>query len=58
MRRRQDRWYERFGIEPPFPWAGIAIWSLPVIGAVAVVGGMMAVLLFGGDHLVDHLVEW
>lgn len=57
-RRTPHRWYERFGIEPPFPWVGIAIWSVPVLGAVAVIGGMLAVLIFGGDQLVDHLVEW
>lgn len=33
------RWYERFGIEPPFPWLLIGLYAIPVlivIGGVAV----------------------
>lgn len=62
--RRGNHWrngsgeYTAFGIERPFPWVGVAIWSLPIIGAAAAIGGILAVLIFGGESLADHLIDW
>jgi len=36
------RWYERFGIEPPFPWAFVGIYIVPVL---IVIGGITAGML-------------
>lgn len=34
-------WYERFGIEPPFPWLLVAMYAVPVlIVLVGVIAGM------------------
>lgn len=50
--RRNSRWYERFGIEPPFPWVGIAIWAgIPVVGAAAAVAGIYLALMYGDDRI-------
>lgn len=46
------RWYERFGIEPPFPWVGIVA-AGTALGAIAGVGIVYAALCFGGDHIVS-----
>lgn len=57
-RSRNYRWYERFGIEPPFPWLGILIWSVPVLGAAAVLAAQVLVMLYGGDRLVEHMAHF
>lgn len=54
QQRRERYWYSRFGIEPPFPWVGVAIWTaLPVIGAAAGVAGVYLALMYGGDRIVS-----
>lgn len=55
---RDWHWYSRFGIEPPFPWVGVAIWATPVLAAAATLGAVMALLIFGGDSLVEHLADF
>jgi hypothetical protein len=48
-RRSHFHWYSRFGIEAPFPWVGIAIWTVPIVGAVAGAAAVVLALLYGGD---------
>jgi hypothetical protein len=58
--RSRPHWYERFGIEPPFPWVGVAIWTVgPLVGGAVVGAGLVLLaLIFGGDNLADHIVDF
>jgi hypothetical protein len=34
---RDTHWYNRFGIEEPFPWVLVVIYGVPVVAVLALV---------------------
>lgn len=50
--------YTIFGIEKPFPWKTLLLLASPILAGGLTLGAMLAVLIFGGDALIEHLAEW